>query len=395
MSLLNLSRLTSRWSEATKQPPEFDEERSREQFCRAVRARASQPSRVRHRLPAALAAAAALLLVVGALGLWHANSRETTVAVTPGAWLETRSGERLPMRFAEGTEVVVHATSRVHVESVDPRGASMVLERGTVSASVVHRGDTQWSFAAGPFRVRFTGTKLRVSWNPTAELFDVRVSKGSVVVTGPLLQGERRVKAGERCSVALRERRLEVAQRPNDTERKGVPHLEVRDLPVLDAGTESPSPTDRPLPTWHALERSGRYAEAVAAAEAYGLARIYQGGSSDELMSLARAARLANRHSVAMRALLACRQRFAGSRHAATAAFILGRGAAPSAAAGWFATYLRERPGGQLAREAAGRLIESYHQAGDFPQAQRAAREYLRRYPSGPHAAFARSVLGG
>jgi outer membrane protein assembly factor BamD (BamD/ComL family) len=62
-------------------------------------------------------------------------------------------------------------------------------------------------------------------------------------------------------------------------------------------------------------------------------------------------------------------------------------------AATWFETYLRERPDGRFAREAAGRLIEAYQQSEDEDRAREAAREYLRRYPEGPHSALARTVL--
>jgi TolA-binding protein len=263
----------------------------------------------------------------------------------------------------------------------------MAVERGSVSANIVHRADTHWAFSAGPFRVRVTGTALSISWDPATEVFEVRVARGSVAVTGPLLQGERIVRGGERCSVALRQRRLEVTQRKAKSSANKVPHLEVQDLPVL----ETPSSSD--MLGWLELEHLGRYGEAVARAEAEGLSRIYSRGSADELMSLARAARLANRSTIAAHALKRVRQRFARSRQAATAAFLLGRQAAPSAAAQWFVTYLQESPSGPLAREAAGRLVESYQRAGNFPQAHLAAQSYLRQYPSGPHAAFARSVL--
>lgn len=391
MSRLDLSRLSSQWSRATEGLP-FDEERSLERFSRAVRQRRAAPSPPR-RVPVwSLAAAAALLLVVGAVAIWSLMpNRPAPVAFRPGAWLETRSSEQLPLRFAEGTQVVVHPISKVHVESVDPRGARMAVERGSVSANIVHRSDTHWAFAAGPFRVRVTGTALRISWDPASEVFEVRVDRGSVAVSGPLLQGERIVRGGERCSVALRQRRLEVTQKEARDSADEVPHLEVHDLPVMS----DPSTDDLTGSSlhWLELEHLGRYAEAVARAEAEGLERIYSSGSADELMSLARAARLANRRAIANQALLRCRQRFPGARQAATAAFVLGREAPPTLAARWFGTYLQEDPSGPLAREAAGRLVESYQQAGKFAQAQMAAQAYLRQYPSGPHAAFARSVL--
>jgi hypothetical protein len=91
------------------------------------------------------------------------------------------------------------------------------------------------------------------------------------------------------------------------------------------------------------------------------------------------------------------RSRFPGTEAAANAAFILGRmqfhSGAYHTAATWFETYGRERPDGRFAREAAGRLIESYDRSADEQRARGAAEEYLRRYPNGPHAGLAQTVL--
>ncbi len=45
------------------------------------------------------------------------------------------------------------------------------------------------------------------------------------------------------------------------------------------------------------------------------------------------------------------------------------------------------------ALDAAGRLIEALRRADDSAGARRAARDYLEKYPEGPHADLARSVL--
>jgi TolA-binding protein len=143
------------------------------------------------------------------------------------------------------------------------------------------------------------------------------------------------------------------------------------------------------------LARDGKYREAVIAAERSGLARIYQSAPADDLLELARSARLTGRADVERDALLACRQHYQGQPSAAKAAYLLGRAAAPRDAAQWFETYLREQPTGVLSREAAGRLIESHQRAGNVAGAREAAARYLASYPDGPQAAIARSVLAG
>ena len=79
------------------------------------------------------------------------------------------------------------------------------------------------------------------------------------------------------------------------------------------------------------------------------------------------------------------------------AAFSLGRVAYDRRnyreAARWFQSYLREEPAGGVAREAAGRLIEVQDAAGDDAAAREAATAYLAKYPAGPRARLARTIL--
>jgi TolA-binding protein len=88
--------------------------------------------------------------------------------------------------------------------------------------------------------------------------------------------------------------------------------------------------------------------------------------------------------------------RFPDSEAAALAAFHLGQvvfdqGGAPADARRAFAAYLAERPHGQLAQEALGRLLE-IERLLDGRAAADLATQYLRRFPEGPHATLARSL---
>ncbi|MFT3772482.1 MAG: hypothetical protein QM820_44375 [Minicystis sp.] len=57
----------------------------------------------------------------------------------------------------------------------------------------------------------------------------------------------------------------------------------------------------------------------------------------------------------------------------------------------WFETYLSEEPGGALAEQALGRILELRKGEGDAARA--VAERYLARYPNGAHAALARSLI--
>jgi TolA-binding protein len=136
----------------------------------------------------------------------------------------------------------------------------------------------------------------------------------------------------------------------------------------------------------------------MADAERKGFSGICREASGADLLTLAEAARYAGRAERADQALKAVRARFGRGEDTAMAAYLLGRIAAESRrdhsdAAHWFRTYLTERPSGRLSREAEGRLLESLAFM-DRRTAREAARTYLEHYPSGPHAAFARNLLG-
>jgi hypothetical protein len=138
---------------------------------------------------------------------------------------------------------------------------------------------------------------------------------------------------------------------------------------------------------------AGRYNEALAAAERAGFAQEIERASSQDLAALADAARFAARPALARQALLAQRRRF-GVR--GSSAFVLGKIAADQQGAvadavRWFETYLREDPNGSLAEQALGRILEL--RKGDPASARPTAERYLARYPTGAHAALARSLI--
>jgi TolA-binding protein len=152
------------------------------------------------------------------------------------------------------------------------------------------------------------------------------------------------------------------------------------------------------LGAWKELARSQHYREALAAAEGAGFEATCRAASAGDLVLLGNSARFAGSAVRAEQAFRLARSRFPGSSEASMAAFYLGRIAYDQRgdrrqAAEWFQSYLREAPGGALAREAAGRLLEAERALGDRAAAQAAARAYLQKYPSGPHAGLARELL--
>lgn len=159
---------------------------------------------------------------------------------------------------------------------------------------------------------------------------------------------------------------------------------------------EASAAAARPMPTWKKLVDQGKHAELLTELSRSEVEQALWQAAPTELIDLGAAARQL-RDARAGYIYSVVRSRFPSTDAAADAAFVLGRmqfhAGAYRGSATWFETYLRERPEGRFAREAAGRLVEAYHRSEDEDRAREAAREYLRRYPDGPHSALARTVL--
>lgn len=409
----SFERVGRLWSDALQQAP-IDQQQSLVRLLESITEQSERPRRtfpVRRLLAAALVVTGGMTVVLGYERFVEPSRVARGVNVVPGAWLETRRDQKVPMHFSEGSEVVVSEASRVRVASVDPRGASVVVERGSLRANIVHRSDTNWAFAAGPFNVRVTGTTLRVGWRPEQKELTLSVEEGSVVAEGPLLGKGRKVSTGETCKVQLEVSRVECSGSASSPSAlpsvAAVPDLEIKPSSVEDISQLPRIDSDVPeagvrtavvhrgrtFERVRELEKAGKYAEALKAAEQLGVDQLLHGATAEDLFCLARLGRYQGRADLSHSALIQIRERFAKSTEAAGAAFLLGRQSPPGEAARWFSIYLAELPQGSLAREASGRLMESLNQSGQFDKAQAAARRYLAAYPTGPHATFAKSLL--
>jgi TolA-binding protein len=334
---------------------------------------------------------AAALLVAGLFGAGAAyqlgQSRGQALASRPmpaGEWLTSRAGVPTETKFSDGSSLALQGESRARVQFEEKTGGLVHLDSGLVRLKVKHRDGSTWRVAAGPYEVEAIGTEFVVDWSSTrTQPLRVSVSEGTVAVRGVGIQGTRFVSA---------QQSFEVSSEPAVPT---VPLEELELLPIPSASAAAaPSAMGAAAEPWRSLEAAGKYDEAVRAAERRGLPALYRSATADELLGLARAGRFSGRTDVASDALMACRQRFPGSKQAAMAAFLLGRASSGRTAAQWFSTYLAEAPGGALGREALGRLLEAQLEGGDQAAVKASATRYLKSYPDGPHVALAREVLG-
>ena len=384
--------------------PEFDQARVGRRVREAYAAGRKRPrSKARYALATA---GVVFALLVAALSVSRLYPRRTTFEVAGrtgqvGSPFAATSSDPLPLMFSEGSQVLLNVGSRAQVAEVTATGARVELEDGSVTAEVVHRENTNWTFIAGPFEVAVLGTRLGVSWSPQARHFEVRVTSGKVRVRGPLLAVGQEVRSGQVCRVDLERGLVELG---DDKVPPVVTRAHPEPVPTTPTSSSDAVPTASGAPsgartepaktTWVALAKAGKPRDAIAAAERAGLPSVYQSSSPEALLELARSARVAGRADIERAALLECRRRAPGQPSAAQAAYLLGRASTPSEAVTWFESYIQEQPRGLMAREAAGRLIESYVASRNTVGAKRAAAKYLRDYPAGPHAAMARHVLG-
>ena len=363
-------RLFKAWAEAlTRSQPALD--RGVRRRVLTAQARTSHPQAFPLVYRLALAGCALAVALVVTLLLRAPNATTFQVAGHAGevgAWLTTPTQD-LALHFSEGTSVSLGKGSQGRVTRLTRGGARVELANGFVNAEVRHLPGAEWSFGAGPFEVTVTGTKLGVSWSPDRGQFELSVSRGSVLVQGPFIPQPQAVLAGEICRVGLNRHSMALG-----------PLTAQQAAPVAAGPTAALPPGTAPQLAEPALAPPNSSSGVHAA-------------SAEALLEDARAARMAGRPDRERAALLACRKRAPGQPPAAQAAYLLGRASAPAEAATWFETYLREMPQGLLAREAAGRLIESYKASGNTAALQNAASRYLTRYPNGPHAAMARRAL--
>ena len=339
-----------------------------------------------------------------------------------GASLVAPGARPLELHFSDGSAVTLPPRAEAHVDALDGQGATLAIEDGTLEVSVVHRARTHWQVRAGSYRIQVTGTRFAAGWDRRSQSLTVDMHEGSVLVTGPGLKEPVRVVTGQRLQanagganlgfeashdIAARE---EMAPLPDLSGPEGAQAPALAPVPIdLPAAERSPSPTHArhveamaaghagppSAGDWRIQAGRAEYREALAAAVLEGWRAECARLGADDLVLLGDVARLAGDLNRAEEAYRSARRRFPeADRPTFALGLIAFEGRHDYRAAGdWFAGYLRSFPRGPLAREAAGRLIESRLKAGDDGQAREAASSYLRAFPDGPHAALARRTV--
>jgi hypothetical protein len=355
---------------------------------------------------ATIFAAAAAAFVIFTLQITH-NAVSWTVDGTPvgeGTYISPVNKEA-SVRFSEGTEFTVQRGSRLRIAEAGAKTVKAVLEVGASRVRIAGHSPVGFRIEAGPFSVSPSAVaSLMVEWLAD-ELLRVIIFEGETAVYGtpsPL-----KLHAGQQVSANARDGTVKVGPVAAPAVfGSAIPEVRNEAPPPLP--TEEPAPLLAPaLPSAGASARRASWSDAVAAgdyagvlrdAERRGINSVLADAPLADLVAVADAARLSGRIEIGKRALAAERSRFARTSAAKDAAFFLGRIAddqehASGSALSWYETYLSEAPQGHFAAEALGRRMVAIARHSDRVAAREAAVEYLKRFPKGPHATFARDLV--
>ena len=381
----------------------------RQRLIQSVELGLSEPQRGPNRKAVGTAfafAVAAIVLVV--CGIRWSHTQRTIHATWNGASvygprvLEAATNRPQSLEFSEGSQVLLEPDTRVSLARMSDHNADLTLDDGHILASIRKHTGISWTFVAGPYRVRVVGTRFTVDWDCDRRQLRVAVREGRVKVSGGDLPNEGLVlDAGttlERGATTDHAKPSEqtaiVAPTELSAAMNSPPRVPTKELtePARASGSSVTGPP------WSTLAKQGKYKEALSVAEMLGFDSLINGVSENDLLLLANAARYSGATSRAHQAQLKLRERFAGRRSAALAAFYLARSALdiehrPDVAIHWFETFLTESPNGDLAALARAHLMSLWLNIGQRERARHVAADYLRYQPDGAQAAQARSLV--
>jgi hypothetical protein len=376
-----------------------------------------------HRSLVGVAAAACLALVFGIslLSSGRPAPPETAVAVArieggqilEGGYLSPSGRAGIRLFFNEGSELALTPGARGRLRAISHDGARLAIEHGAASFEVTPSQHRRWLVDAGPFLVTVKGTLFTVSWDPSSERFELRLRRGRVDVTGPIIGTDGiALRAGQRLVVNLPRAETVISKEPLEPGQPGLPAEQLpaeasvapAAVPKQTPGRPAVASAATPLAKiaggrrWAAELANGRWDRILGDVDRAGVDATLARASSDELFAIADAARYRRRTELARAALLAQRRRFPDAARSLDAMFLLARveelrGPGSVSAIALYDQYLSQAPAGAYAAEALGRKMILTNEVGGVAAARVLAQTYLRRFPNGSYAGSARALV--
>lgn len=317
-------------------------------------------------------------------------------AMTSG-FIRSTADRETAVSFTDGSSIILAAGTTGRVNEVSARGARFAVEQGHIGVHVAKReGGADYVIEAGPYRVKVTGTRFSVDWDPSRQHMLVAVTEGAVVVTGPTAEGGITVGVGDALDLGPRE--TSDTRPSSSASAVAVAPQSASAAPSVAVASSAELPKDEaPRLSWSARIAKGDFASVLSEADARGIEATLASAPLDDLMALGDAARYGGRGGVATQVLETVRKRFPGSQPASTAAFLLARAADDSGNAGRaIALYdATMSEGGAFAAEALGRKMLLVKRTSGNGAAKGIAKDYLRTYPKGPYAGAAQAIVDG
>jgi len=358
--------------------PQWDDERAARLYAGIGQLRRR---RTAGRMGAGLGVAAAAAMWVAVWGGAPESTSETIVstASAPEHHLPS-AGHKL--RLADGSVAqLIGDHSELEVLDNSPGHVELSLHAGRAHFDVVPSSEREFTVQAGAVRVVVIGTVFEVE--RTGGRVRVAVQRGRVRVEAP--SGVRMLETGQ---ARLFEQALEA---PVAQAAAAQPVEVVGEEAVAEA---KPAARNQPRArkrraaareaSWRSLAQAGDYERAFAALQSG--SPVENSGAA--LMDAADAARLSGHPKAAVKYLQRVGHAHANSPVAPLATFTLGRVlldrlGQPHRAAKAFKRARELSPGGSLVQDALAREVEALSKAGATLEANRQAREYVRRYPQG------------
>jgi len=176
--------------------------------------RRSRRRKVSHKQGLAIVLVGLLVVVVAALatisfrfptvrysvgGPWVASNEPSNL----GHWITASAEEPIELRFTDGSRALLAKGCRTRVVGTNRRGASLVVESGTLEVEVAGSDLTEYLVGTGPFALALARGRVEISWNSMSDSLDLVANHGNVVISGCQFGSGARVAStllGVRCS---------------------------------------------------------------------------------------------------------------------------------------------------------------------------------------------------
>jgi hypothetical protein len=279
-------------------------------------------------------------------------------------YLMSEVGRPRRLDFSDGSNLVLHASSRLRITGTDADGATLSLERGQLDLSIRHRASTHWQLDVGPYIVQVTGTHFGASWDPDSGDVGVDLLDGSVNIRGPgivvavgLQVGQQfRANRSGSYTVQIQPAAAVVAPEPPSAPPAPEPAAAPRARRPASAPESAASAPKQEKPScdWAGLVSSGQFEATLTQARRLGVDNALVDCPARSLFALADAARYQGKFDLSRKVLMAIRKR--SPDDASKAAFFLGRleeaRGDQESALGWYAQAMQGKTDVQFLEEA-------------------------------------------